>query len=156
MHIAAMLVQDDAKALWDFKVGTQWTYTESDSGTKKTTVMVVKEKKDSKVYIESKETPEGEKESVTKTMYMGFDAKLGVVVWGERKDDKDEDQMHWWKPGAKEWETPKCVIEIPAPDMETPGGKIEYWVAEGVGMIKMSSKMGENEFQLELKEFAAK
>jgi len=182
--LSALLPQDDAKDLWDFKPGTQWTYEEKEGEQKKKSVMTAKEKKDGKLILESKEYEEGAQEP-TKTEALYSHAKDGFVIWGQIQDGKESEFLRVLKIGSKKgdkWKSPmggaevevevehageekitvagkehtaiRCTFKIG--DDPAASGSATYHLVRGMGLVRFHMKLGElGTFALDLKEFKA-
>jgi hypothetical protein len=181
---AALCLQDDGKDLWDFKPGTQWTYDQKEGEAQKKSVMTVKEKKDGKVYLESKEYAKDAAEP-EKTESLFMVAKDGFIVWGQVMEGQEKDMFRVFKAGAKKgdkWTSPMfdsgvdveiehkgeekikvagkeydaihCFFKVG--DDPAAGGAADFFLVRGVGMVRFEMKLGAlGSFGLELKEFKA-
>ena len=176
-----LCVQDDAKDLWDFKPGTEWMYDIKEGDKKKKSVMTVKEKKDGRVFLESKEYEGGSPEA-TKTETSIACAKDGFIVWSRMQDGKEVELFRLLKIGSTKGDTwksrfggsPEFEMENAGPVTFTaagteregirvvmkltgekgePVGTIDFTLVRGIGIAKAEFKAGGvTAFLMELKE----
>lgn len=191
MRIAALLAlaslapQENADAFWKFKPGTVLTYAVTEGGVKKKSVTTVQKEEEGKVWLEEKETAEGEAEPTIKTL--AYYVKDGFVVYAEKVEGKLVDKVRLLKVGSKKgdsWKNP-AGDELPEFEIQHLGTEevkaaagtwkdaihlrfklggdadafsavADYWMAPGAGLVKFLMKAADQEvYTLELKELKA-
>lgn len=168
--------EDTGEQFYKFKSGTVWTFKHKEGGKEGKVVLTVTEEKEGKLFLDSKESRDGEAEPRADTMV--WYVENGLLVWGELRGGKVRPTFHVYKPGSKPGDTwpagPRdgeathlgvgdvtvaagtykgvVQIRITRPSL----GTVTFWLAPKVGMIKVERVPKEGEeakaVQMELAE----
>lgn len=177
-----LLMQDSGEQFYKFSAGTTWEYVEERGKNKTKSVLTVKEIKDGKTIIESKEYAEGAKEPEVKTV--ATYAQDGHVIWAEEVEGKLEERIRLFKIGSKKGDTwtsdmggdsitisnlgteevkvgagtYKDAVHLGFESGDDMSGKMkcDYWMAPGVGLIKFEMSSGEAKMTMECTKFEKK
>ncbi len=181
--VALSLGQDDkGESLYKFKTGTFWSY-EIKAPEGKGPGLVKMEMKaagevDGKTEVETNQFMASGQSHKEKLRWF---VKDGVLTWSEVRGEKEKDPVQFLRIGAKKGDTWEWAgmegrkakgtylgleeLKVPAGtykdvhhcrlEMEEHGDSMamDVYLVAGVGMLKMSAKMGEEMMSFELKEF---
>ena len=169
--------EDTGEQFYKFKPGTTWTFKHKEGGKEAKAVLTVTEEKDGKVYLQSKESREGEAEPRIETPV--WYVENGILVWADLRAEKLRPTFYLYKLGSKKGDTwpagPRdgeathlgpVEVTVPAGTykdvvqirLTRPRlGTVTFWLAPKVGLVKAerAPREGEEEkaVQMELTGF---
>lgn len=132
--LLAAMCQDDGAEFWKFQPGTEWVYTQSDGGNRKTTKMKVKEQKDGKTICESADYDEGSEEP-DKIETVALYVKDGLMRFAMIENDETRDLFVVLKIGGKKGDKWKSGLIEGQPDAD-----VEHLGTEDVVVNKGSKE----------------